>query len=123
MYGKGQGSVSARVAISVIVFYALVLQAFVAAGAPTGSFGALGDISCAPDDSRQGLPSGEHSDDHCPCCVLACAACAGAYAGTASDRVFPPRHGQILAFALVETTTICAPLRFCFAARGPPTDV
>jgi hypothetical protein len=121
MYGNAQGSVPARVTIGMIVLYALVLQAYIAAAAPALGFDAVGDIRCAPSDARQEAPGGKHTDPHCLCCVLACAACA--FATAAGRPTFSPRDGSIITFALKEAAAARASSQTYFEARGPPSDL
>jgi hypothetical protein len=120
MYGNGQAAVSTRVAISVIVLYALVLQAYIAAAAPALGFNPAADARCAPGDARQDGPGRTNQDHHCLCCVLACAACACAFAATAPSAAAPPRQVTTLTFALAQSQADRARPRLSFAARGPP---
>lgn len=109
-----------RVAISLIALYALVLQSFASAAAPT-VFAALDGSICAQDISGSQAPAGEGHHDHGPCCILACVACACAYVATASGlAIFPASSASPLSWALDSAIAARPPVKYYFAARGPP---
>jgi hypothetical protein len=108
-----QGSMAWRAAISAFALYALLLQGFLAASAPAAAFAFPGGISCAQDGSGSGTSGGDPVRHHGLCCILACAAAACAHVATASAIHFAPAPG--LAGR--------APIKYYFAARGPPEDL
>ena len=119
-----QGSIARRVAISAFALYALLLQGFLAASAPTAAFAFPGGVSCVQDGSGSRTPGGNLVRHHGLCCILACAAAACGYAGTASAVPgFPARVASTIEFAPVRGLVARAPHRYYFAARGPPTDL
>jgi len=124
MGGLKRGALAKRAAISVLALYALLLQAFFASSAPAAAFSFPGGIdayNCTQDGTGSSLP--EHpSHHHGLCCILACAAAACAYVGTVSSGVvfLPNAEGSKIAFAALPSVAARPPLKFFFAARGPP---
>jgi hypothetical protein len=128
MGGLRQGSFAVRAAISVLALYALVLQAFLASSAPAAVFAFPGGIdayNCSQDATGSGLPGEHPSHHHGLCCILACAAAACAYAGTSSSIVAFPgiAKGSKIDFVPPPILAARLPLRFFFAARGPPQNL
>jgi len=116
-----QGSVAKRVTLSVIVLYALLLQAFLAAAGPVAAFDPSTGITCSEDGSPVGAPSGGDHHHTGLCCILACAACACAYIATVVGvAVFPTRASSSHVWDLALILAAHPPLKFYFAARGPP---
>jgi hypothetical protein len=124
-----QESLARRAAISAVVLYALLLQGFLAASAPTASFAFPGGISsynCSLDGSGSGTPGGDRGQHHGLCCILACAAAGCAYAGTAfafAFAAFPERAASPIVYALAQRLPARPPLKHYFSARGPPATV
>jgi hypothetical protein len=127
-----QGSIARRAALSAFALYALLLQAFLAtsAPAPASAFpGGISGITCSLDGSGSGsgsgTPGGDPARHHGLCCILACAAAAGAYVGTASAfAAFPAeRAASPIVYALAQGLPARAPLKHNFAARGPPAII
>jgi len=122
-----KGSIAWRAAIGAFAVYALLVQGFLAASAPTAAFAFPGGISCAQDGSGSGTPGGDpvhHHHHHGLCCILGCAAAASAHVATASAvSVFPPRAASAIHFAPVPGLAAHAPIKYYFAARGPPKDL
>jgi hypothetical protein len=122
-----QGSIARRAALSAFALYALLLQAFLAASAPAPAFAfpdGISGVSCALDESGSGTPGGGHIQHHGLCCILACAAAACAYAGTASSiAAFPERAASPIAYALALGLPARPPLKHNFAARAPPANL
>ena len=123
-----QGSIARRAALSAFALYALLLQAFLATSAPSPASafpGGISGITCSLDGSGSGTPGGDPARHHGLCCILACAAAAGAYVGTASAfAAFPPeRAASPIVYALAQGLLARAPLKHNFAARGPPATV
>lgn len=116
-------SVARRVAIGLIALYALMLQSFVAAAAPAARFDpSLDGLICAQDLSNAPTQGDEqHRDHHGPCCIVACAACACAFVATAFGlALFAIRTATPLVWASGAAMGPHAPVKFYFAARGPP---
>ncbi len=128
MGGLRRGSFAKRAAIGVFALYALLLQAFLASSTPAVAVsfpGGIDSYNCTQEGTGSGVP-GEHSSfHHGLCCILACAAAACAYVGTASCFVAFPAiaEGSKIAFALLPSLATRPPLKFFFAARGPPQDL
>jgi hypothetical protein len=122
-----QESIARRVALSAFALYALLLQAFLAASAPSHAFalpGASGGVTCSLDGSAPGIPGGIPVQHHGLCCILACAAATGAYLGTASAiAAFPERAAALIVYALPQRVPARPPLKHYFAARGPPSSI
>jgi hypothetical protein len=118
-----QGSVARRVAVGLIALYALMLQSFAAAAMPA-AFNSLGGSICAQDISGSETPGGGQHRDHGACCIVACAACACAYVATAFGIViFPARQASPLVWTSGPAIAPRPPVKFFFAARGPPQDL
>jgi hypothetical protein len=119
-----QGSIARRAAICAFALYALLLQGFLAASAPAAAFAFPGGISCAQDGSGSGTSGGDPVRHHGLCCILACAAAACGYVGTASAvPVFPTRAALAIHFTPALGLAARAPIKYYFAARGPPKDL
>jgi hypothetical protein len=119
-----KGSIARRVAITAFALYALLLQGFLAASAPAAAFAFPGGISCAQDGSGSGTSGGDPVRHYGLCCILACAAAASGYAGTASAIVvFPSRVASAIHFAPASGRAGRLPIKYYFAARGPPEDL
>jgi hypothetical protein len=119
-----QGLIARRVAVSAFAVYALLLQAFLVAAAPASSFAFPGEVgvNCSIDGTGSGAPGGVPVRHHGLCCILACAAAACAYVGTASAiaAFLPQRATSPILYALAQRVSPRAPLKHYFAARGPP---
>jgi len=113
-----QGPVVKRVAISIVVLYALLLQAFIAAAAPV-AFAPDGAIACTQGDwSSQ--PRGEHHGDGL-CCILACAACGCAYVPAKAGAAFiQVRKRTIAHWSPALPIGANGARGSIFSARGPP---
>ena len=119
-----QGSIARRVAISAFALYALLLHGFLAASAPAFGYAFPGGITCVQDGSGSGTSDGAPVHHHGLCCILGCAAAACAYVATASAiPAFPARGASAIHFALVPGLAARAPIKYYFAARGPPKDL
>jgi hypothetical protein len=119
-----QGSIARRVAITAFALYAFLLQGFLAASAPAAAFAFPGGISCAQDGSGSGTSGGDPVRHHGLCCILACAAAACSYVATASAvPAFPARVASAIHFAPALGLAARPPIKYYFAARGPPEDL
>jgi hypothetical protein len=128
MGGFRKASFARRAAIGVLALYAMVLQALLASPAPAAAFAFPGGIDvyiCSQDGTDSGVPGKPSSHHHGLCCILACAAAACAYVGTAlSIALYPSApEGAKIGFALEPNLLSRPALRYFFAARGPPRDV
>jgi len=124
MWRFRQGSIARRIAISTFALYALLLQGFLAASAPAAAVAFPGAVSCVQDGSGSGTPGGDPVRHHGLCCILACAAADCAYAGTASAVVvFPAPGASAIVFAPAQGLAARPPIKYYFAARGPPEDL
>jgi hypothetical protein len=114
-----------RAAIGAFALHALLLQGFLAASAPAAAFAFPGGISCAQDGSGSGTPGGDPVHHHHGlCCILGCAAAASAHVATASAvSVFPARAASAIHFAPAPGLAGRAPIKYYFAARGPPENL
>src|ERR1700730_9397493 len=118
-----QGSIARRFAISAFALYALLLQGFLAASAPATAVALPGGVTCVQYGSGSGTPDGDPVRHHGLCCILACAAAACGYAGTASaGPVFPALVASAIDFAPAPGLAARPPIKYYFAARGPPED-
>lgn len=119
-----QGSASKRVAISVVALYALLLQGVLGAALHAGSVDRFGNVICAPEGQTPEAPDGDHSSQHCVCCILVCAASACAYLAAASGlAAFPQRMAQAVIWTPTPAIAAQGSQRFHFAARGPPLSI
>jgi hypothetical protein len=122
-----QQSRASRIAVSAFAFYALLLQAFLAASAPAHSLdfpGGISTVTCTLDGSGSGTPGGNPVDHHGLCCILACAAAGCPYVGAASPITgFPDRVASPIRFTLAQQLPARPPLKHYFAARGPPANI
>ncbi|MCI0468401.1 MAG: hypothetical protein L0Y57_15595 [Beijerinckiaceae bacterium] len=127
MGGIRQASIAKRAAVAAFALYALLLQGFLAASAPAGTFafpGGTGGIECTLDGAATGIPGGDAAHHHGLCCILACAAACCAYTGTAAAvAAFPEREGAKIDFAPVSSLAARPALKYFFAARGPPLEL
>jgi hypothetical protein len=122
-----QGSRARRAAIGVAALYALLLHALLAALAPAASFAFPGGIetyNCSQDGTGSDGPGGHSSHHHGLCCILICACAACPYVGTASPAgVFGSvAEGARFVFAPLQIRAARPPVKFFFAARGPPQE-
>jgi hypothetical protein len=112
-----KGSITKRIAISVIALYALLLQGMFAPSA--AAVGSLSQITCAQNGSGSQAPGGEHH--HGLCCILACAASGSVFVvATAGIVVFLLRALARLDYAQPPTAVARASAQFYLPARGPP---
>jgi hypothetical protein len=119
-----QGSIARRIAISAFALYALLLQGFLAASAPAAAFAFPGGISCTQDGSGSGTSGGDPVRHHGLCCFLACAAASCGFVATPSAvSVFPACVASAIHFAPAPGLAARAPLKYYFAARGPPANL
>lgn len=118
-----QGSVSRRVAISVVAAYGLLLQAYLGMAAPADWFFSEDGISCSPGRNSPDPPSGEHPRHDCVCCTVTCAVggCGTPAASIPTELLL--RQGEAVAWARSHRSMAEPPARFQFAARGPPRAV
>jgi hypothetical protein len=121
-----QGSLARRVAISAFALYPLLLQGFLAASSPAAAFAFEGGISCVQDGSGSGTGTsgGGPVRHHGLCCILACAAAAcAAVAAPSAVSSFPPRVASAIFFAPAPVLSARSPIKYYFAARGPPENL
>jgi hypothetical protein len=106
----------------VFAIYALLLQGFLGASAHLpGLLDAAGGANCTIDGAGSGAPGKDPAPHHGLCCILACAAAACAYIWAASGAVaFPERTAAKIDFRPAAGLAARAPLKYYFAARGPP---
>jgi hypothetical protein len=113
-----KGSAAKRIAISVIVLYALLLQGILAPSA--AAVGSLSQITCTQNGSGSEAPGGEHHHQGL-WCILACAASGSVFvAAVAGLAVFPPQVVSRLDFAQPPAAVMRVPAQFYLPARGPP---
>jgi hypothetical protein len=116
-----QGSVSKRVAISVISLYALLLQGFLAATAQAEARDSYGEITCAPSGLGSQSPNGGETHQHCLCCVLGCAVAGGGYLPTSPEAAdFPARKVSTIVWTPFSGIAAHSAKKFYFSARAPP---
>ncbi|HET6375409.1 MAG TPA: hypothetical protein VFF88_05115, partial [Methylocella sp.] len=120
--GRRQGSWARRAIIGVLAIYALLLQGFLGASVHLpGVLDTAGGANCTIDGAGPGTPGKESAPHHGLCCILACAAAACAYVWAASGAVaFPERTAAKIDFRPAEGLAAREPLKYYFAARGPP---
>jgi len=110
-----------RILIGLIAIYAIVLQALVAAALPVSSFDSSGLVMCAPGKTTQNGPSDKKHHEHAACCILACAASNFTFVADAFFAIAPvERPVADVVFPKTILRRASSPLRFYFAARGPP---
>ena len=104
-----------------IALYAVLLQAFVVSAFPVAVFDSFGGIVCLQDAGAPGTPANDLHHHHGVCCILACAASSFAAVVTAGGLVvFPELLASPLVFGKEQARSVGSPLKFYFAARGPP---
>jgi hypothetical protein len=107
-----------RVIVGMIALYAVLLQAFVVSAFPATVADSFGGVVCLQDT---GAPANDLHRHHGVCCILACAASSFAAIVTAGGVfVFPELLVSPFAFAKEQARSVRSPLKFYFAARGPP---
>jgi len=113
-----------RILIGLIALYAVLLQAFIVSAVPVAGAESLGGIFCFQDAGSRGAPAGDLHRHHGVCCILACAASSfAAIAAAGGLVVFPAVPGSRLVFPKAPGGSVRSPLKFYFAARGPPQSV
>ena len=110
-----------RVMIGMIALYAVLLQPFVVSAFPESVANSFGGIVCLQDIGAPGAPADDLHRHHGVCCILACAASSFAAVVTAGGLiVFPELRVSPFVFAEEQARGVRSPLKFYFAARGPP---
>lgn len=104
-----------------IALYAVLLHPFVVSAFPVAIFDSFGGIVCLQDTGASGVPANDLHRHHGVCCILACAASSFAAVVTAGGLVvFLELHVSPFVFAKKHARNVRSPLKFYFAARGPP---
>jgi hypothetical protein len=107
--------------IGMIALYAVLLQAFAVSAFPASVVDSFGGIVCLQDIGAPGTPANDLNRHHGVCCILACAASSFAAVVTAGGVfVFPELLVSPFVFAKEQARSVRSPLKFYFAARGPP---
>jgi hypothetical protein len=107
--------------VGMIALYAVLLQAFVVSAFPAAVADSFGGVVCLQDTGAPGAPVNDVHRHHGVCCILACAASSFAAVVTAGGVfVFPELLVSPFAFAKEQARSVRSPLKFYFAARGPP---
>jgi hypothetical protein len=110
-----------RVLVGVIALYAVLLQPFVVSAFPESVADSFGGIVCLQDIGAPGTPANDLHRHHGVCCILACAASSFTAVATAGGLVvFPELRVSPFVFAKEQARSVRSPLKFYFAARGPP---
>jgi hypothetical protein len=110
-----------RILVGMLALYAVMLQAFVVSALPVAVFDSFGGIVCLQDVSAPNTPENDLHRHHGVCCILACAAFSFAAAVAASGLVvFPELLVASFVFGKEQAWRVRSPLKFYFAARGPP---
>jgi hypothetical protein len=110
-----------RILIGMLALYAVMLQAFVVSALPVAVFDSFGGIVCLQDVGTPNPPGNDRHRHHGVCCILACAAFSFAAAVAASGlAVFPELLVSLIVFGMGKAWSVRSPLKFYFAARGPP---
>ncbi len=119
-----QSTVAKRAAISVIALYALLLQAIFASAGSAAPFDPSAGMTCSDNGSQSSAPGGGRHHQAGLCCIVACAACGCAYVAPAFGlAVFPARAAAPFLWDQPRAVAGRPPLKFYFAARGPPQDL
>ena len=107
--------------VGVIALYAVLLQAFIVSAIPDSVFDSLGGILCLQDTGAPGAPANDLHRHHGVCCILACAASSFVAVLTVGGMVvFPALLVSPFVFSKEQVRNGRPPLKFYFAARGPP---
>ena len=121
MHSFRHGSIAKRAGLGAIVFFALLLQTFVAAAVPIAAFDSPARITCSDDGLQPNMPRGEHRHCHGFCCILGCAACNDASIATASGvAIVRTPIASVIVWSVTPAIATCPLLKFYFGARGPP---
>jgi hypothetical protein len=112
-----------RIVVGLIALYAILLQAFVGAAFPGAAFESFSGVTCIQDAAAPEAPTDQRHHHHGVCCILACAASGFAFIATACGLVvFVALLVSPLIFATKQEKSARSPLKFNFAARGPPEN-
>ena len=104
-----------------VALYAVMLQAFVVSAFPVAVVDSFGGIVCLQEIGVPSAPANDLHRHHGVCCILACAAFSFAAAVAASGLVvFPDLLVSSFVFGKEQAWSVRSPLKFYFAARGPP---
>ncbi|MGO9233707.1 MAG: hypothetical protein ACLP4V_06305 [Methylocella sp.] len=110
-----------RLIVGIVAVYAVMLQAFVISAFPVAVVDSFGGIVCLQEIGVPGAPAKDLHRHHGVCCILACAASSFAVVVTAGGLVvFPELLVSPFVFGKEEAWSVRSPLKFYFAARGPP---
>lgn len=111
-----------RIVVGLIALYAILLQAFVGAAYPVAAFESVGGgVTCIQGAVGPETPADQLHHHHGVCCILACAASGFAFIATACGLVvFTALLVSPFVFATKQEKCARSPLKFYFAARGPP---
>ncbi len=110
-----------RLIVGIVALYAVMLQAFVVSALPVAVVDSFGGIVCLQEIGVPGAPANDLHRHHGVCCILACAAFSFAAAVAASGLVvFPDLLVSSFVFGKEQARSVRSPLKFYFAARGPP---
>jgi hypothetical protein len=107
--------------VGMVALYAVLLQPFVVSAFPELVTNSFGGIVCLQDIGAPGAPADDLHRHHGVCCILTCAASSFAAVVTAGGSVvFPELLVSPFVFAEEQGRGVRSPLKFYFAARGPP---
>ena len=110
-----------RILVGIVALYAVMLQAFVVSAFPVAVVDSFGGIVCLQEIGVPGAPANDLHRHHGVCCILACAASSFAAVVTAGGLVvFPELLVSSFVFGKEQAWSVRSPLKFYFAARGPP---
>jgi len=110
-----------RIMIGVIALYAVLLQSFAVSAFPAAGFDSFGGIACLQGAGTPAAPANDLHRRHGVCCLLVCAA--SGFIGiaiTSLEVVFAGLFASPYVFGKTQGGIVRSPLRFYFAARGPP---
>jgi hypothetical protein len=110
-----------RIFVVVIALYAVLLQQFTVSAVPAAACESFGAITCLQDVRVPGAPANDLHCHHGVCCILGCAASIFTAIVTAGVLfVFAALLVSSFVFAKAKDRIVRSPVRFYFAARGPP---
>ncbi|HXW72708.1 MAG TPA: hypothetical protein VEK34_15000 [Methylocella sp.] len=99
---------------------AVVLQAFLVSAVSLGFVDSSGALICRVNPGSTDAPASDLGRHHSACCLLDCSAASFvAIPGASGSLLFPLRRVSSRAI-LKAAANIRSPLKYYFAARGPP---
>jgi len=110
-----------RIVLGMFALYAVVLQRAAVCALQASAFDFASALTCLKDQDSPSAPANDLSRHHGACCILACSA-SGFAGALVTDGVFasPDLTGSSFVTTVARARSVLKPVKFFFAARGPP---